>query len=56
MPNYLINYQTVTDWQVVIEADSEEEAKEMLIHGGEYEHEFIMEDINYDTIDIMETE
>ena len=56
MPNYLINYQTVTDWQVVVEADSEEEAKELLLNGEAYEKDFIMEDLNYDSIDIMETE
>ena len=56
MPNYLINYQTVTDWQVVVEADSEEEAKEMLLNGEADEKEFVMDDINYDSIDIMETE
>ena len=56
MPNYLINYQTVTDWQVVVEADSEEEAKELLINGEADEKEFVMDDLNYDSIDIMEVE
>ena len=56
MPNYLINYQTVTDWQIVIEADSEEDAKELLINGEADEKDFVMEDINYDSIDIMEVE
>lgn len=56
MPNYLINYQTVTDWQIVIEADSEEGAKELLINGEVDEKDFVSDDINYDTIDIMEVE
>lgn len=56
MKKYLINYQTVTDWQIVIEADSEEEAKELLINGETDERDFVMDDLNYDTIDAMEVE
>ena len=56
MPNYLINYQTVTDWQVVVEAESEEDAYEILVNGEADEKEFVMDDLNYDSIDIMEVE
>lgn len=61
MPKYLMNYQTLSDFQVVVEAEDEDAARDMLIDspnmtnnvGGE-EPDWIMTDIYYDTIDISE--
>lgn len=63
MPKYLMSYQILSDFQVVVEAEDEEAARDILIDspnmttdvGGE-EPEWIMTDIYYDTIDIMEVE
>ena len=63
MPKYQLNYQILSDFQVVVEAEDEEAARDILIDspnmttdvGGE-EPEWIMTDIYYDTIDIMEVE
>ena len=56
MPRYLINYQKVQDFQVVVEADNEEAALELLINDkvDQFEPEFFMADLNYDSIDILE--
>ena len=58
MPNYLVNYRRWSDFQTVIEADSPEDAEQMLINQGiEIEdHDFIMSDLDYDSIDISEVE
>ena len=63
MPKYQLNYQILSDFQVVVEAEDEDAARDMLIDspnmttdvGGE-EPEWIMTDIYYDTIDVMEVE
>lgn len=63
MPKYLLNYQILSDFQVVVEAEDEDAARDILIDspnmttdvGGE-EPEWIMTDIYYDTIDITEVE
>ena len=63
MPKYQLNYQILSDFQVVVEAEDEDAARDMLIDspnmtsdvGGE-EPDWIMTDIYYDTIDISEVE
>ena len=63
MPKYLMSYQILSDFQVVVEAEDKDAARDILIDspnmttdvGGE-EPEWIMTDIYYDTIDIMEVE
>ena len=63
MPKYQLSYQILSDFQVVVEAEDEEAARDILIDspnmttdvGGE-EPDWIMTDIYYDTIDIMEVE
>ena len=63
MPSYQVNYQIVSDFMVVVEADSEDEAREMvgdavtpatLIYhaGGEAEPEWIESDVSWDTIEV----
>ena len=58
MPEFLVNYQVISDWQVVVDAASEDHAYDMVftqeIH--DFEPEMIMQDVFADTIDIMETE
>jgi len=58
MAKFHINYQTVTDWQVVVEADSAEEAEALLLNDevSDFEPEFIFSDLNYDTYDVSEVE
>jgi hypothetical protein len=58
MTKYLVSYQMVHDFQVVVEADSEDSAYEMLLTDDvdQFEPEFVMADLNYDTVDIMEVE
>jgi len=58
MPKYLVTYRRWSDFQTVVEANSPEEAEDTLINQGiEVEdHDFIMSDLDYDSIDVMETE
>jgi hypothetical protein len=58
MNKYLVSYRVWSDYQTVIEADSEDEAVELLTRWGvdEADQDFIMSDLDYDSIDIMETE
>jgi hypothetical protein len=58
MAKFHINYQRVTDWQVVVEADSAEEAEALLLNDevNDFEPDFIQSDLNYDTYDISEVE
>jgi len=58
MPKYLVTYRVWSDFQTEIEADSEDDAYELLISDGvnEADQDFIMSDLDYDSIDIMETE
>jgi hypothetical protein len=61
MRKYLLNYQILSDFQVVVEAEDEDEARDMLLEEGlptqavgDVEVEFLMSDVFYDTIDISE--
>jgi hypothetical protein len=56
MPSYLINYQVISDRQVVVEAASEEHAFDMVFTSeiDDFEPEVIMQDVFADTIDISE--
>ena len=61
MPKYLMNYQTLSDFHVVVEADDDDAARGVLIdsphrtiHVGGVVRDWIMTDIYYDTIDISE--
>lgn len=61
MPKYLLNYQILSDFQVVVEAEDEDQAKEILIASpdlagdiGGNEASWMQSDIYYDSIDIME--
>jgi hypothetical protein len=58
MPKYFVTYRVWSDFQTEIEADSEDDAYELLISDGvdEADQDFIMSDLDYDSIDIMETE
>jgi len=58
MPKYLVTYRVWSDFQTVIEAGSSEEAEDMLINNGvdDFDQDFIMSDLDYDSIDVMETE
>jgi hypothetical protein len=58
MSKYLVTYRVWSDFQTVIEADSPEEAEDMLINNGvdEFDQDFIMSDLDYDSIDVMETQ
>jgi hypothetical protein len=58
MSKYLVTYRVWSDFQTVIEADSPEEAEDMLINNGvdDFDQDFIMSDLDYDSIDIMETQ
>lgn len=63
MPKYLLNYQILSDFQVVVEAEDEDQAKDILISSpdltGEIdgnEASWIQSDIYYDSIDIAEVE
>jgi hypothetical protein len=58
MPKYLVTYRVWSDFQTQIEADSQEDAEEMLINNGvdDADQDFIMSDFDYDNIDIMEVE
>lgn len=63
MRKYLLNYQILSDFQVVVEAEDEHQARDLLLEEGlptsevdGNEVEFLMSDIFYDTINIMEVE
>jgi len=58
MPKYLVTYRVWSDFQTEIEADSEDDAYELLISDGvdEADQDFIMSDLDYDSIDFMEVE
>ena len=63
MPKYQLSYQILSDFQVVVEAEDEDAARDTLIEsvnmttdvGGE-EPDWLSTDIYYDTIDVMEVE
>ena len=56
MPNYQIDYQMITDFQVVVEADSWDDAEALLLNDelSEFEPEMLMTDLNYDNYEISE--
>ena len=63
MPKYRLSYQVLSDFMVVVEADSAEEAKDMLLDAGvptgsvgNQEVEFISADVYYDSIEVSEEE
>jgi hypothetical protein len=58
MPKYFVTYRVWSDFQTVIEANTPEEAEEILINSGAVgsDYDLIMSDLDYDNIDIMETE
>jgi hypothetical protein len=58
MPKYFVTYRVWSDFQTVIESDDEESVREKFLNEGWHEDEsdFIMSDLDYDSIDIMETE
>ena len=63
MAKYKLSYAIMSNYQVVVEADSEDEAFEMLIREGlpttdvdGNEVEFLSSDVFYDSIDVMEVE
>jgi len=58
MPKYFVTYRVWSDFQTEIEADSQEEAEQMLISHGvdDSDQDFIMSDFDYDSIDISEVE
>jgi hypothetical protein len=58
MPKYFVTYRVWSDFQTEIEADSPEEAEDMLINNGvdDFDQDFIMSDLDYDSIDVSETE
>jgi hypothetical protein len=58
MNKYLVTYRVWSDYQTMIEADSEDEAYELFTADGvdQADQDFIMSDLDYDNIDIMETE
>jgi hypothetical protein len=58
MPKYFVTYRVWSDFQTEIEADTPEEAEEMLINNGvdDADQDFIMSDFDYDSIDVSETE
>jgi hypothetical protein len=58
MNKYLVSYRVWSDFQTVVEADTEDEAFEYFISNGSdgLDSDFVMSDLDYDNIDIMETE
>ena len=68
MRKYLVSYQMLSDFQVVVSAEDEDQAKDLVIssatptsciddaEGFECEPDSIQSDIYYDTIDVMEVE
>lgn len=63
MPKYQLSYQILSDFQVVVEAEDEDAARDMLMDEGlpttevgGNEVDWVMSDIFYDTIDVMEVE
>jgi hypothetical protein len=68
MRKYLVSYQMLNDFQVVVSAEDEDQAKDLVVssatptsfiedaEGFECEPDWMQSDIYYDTIDVMETE
>jgi len=68
MRKYLVSYQMLNDFQVVVSAEDEDQAKDLVAssatptsciedaEGFECEPDSIQSDIYYDTIDVMEVE
>jgi len=68
MHNYLVNYRTYSEWQVSIAAESEEQAKELIGNsatptsyitdgeGFDSEPHWFLSDVDWDSIDVLETE
>lgn len=68
MRKYQVTYQMLSDFVVVVTAEDEDAAKDMVAdspsptaylidgEGFEVEPDFIQSDIYYDTIDVMEVE
>ena len=68
MRKYLVSYQMLNDFQVVVSAEDEDQAKDLVAssatptsciedaEGFECEPEWVESDIYYDTIDVMEVE
>lgn len=68
MPKYLVSYQQLSDFQVVVTAENEDAAKDLVIdsptqttciidgEGVECEPDWIQSDMFYDTIDVSEVE
>ena len=63
MPKYRLSYQILSDFYVVVEAEDEDAARDMLMDEGlpttevgGNEVDWVMSDIFYDTIDVMEVE
>lgn len=68
MRKYLVSYQMLSDFQVVVSAEDEDQAKDLVIssatptsciddaEGFECEPDWMQSDIYYDTIDVMEVE
>ena len=63
MPKYRLSYQVLSDFMVVVEADSADEAKDMLLESGAptgsvggAEVEWTSTDIYYDSIEVSEEE
>lgn len=56
MPSYKIDYQMISDFHVVVEADSWEDAEAMLLNDelSQFEPESLMTDLNYDNYEISE--
>lgn len=68
MRKYLVSYQMLNDFQVVVSAEDEDQAKDLVVssatptsciedaEGFECEPDWFQSDIYYDSIDVMETE
>ena len=68
MRKYLISYQMLNDFQVVVSAEDEDQAKDLVVssatptsciedaEGFECEPDWIQSDIYYDSMDVMEVE
>jgi hypothetical protein len=58
MKKYFVTYRVWSDYQTVVEADSEEDAYDIVVTEGidGINQDLIMSDFDYDNIDIMETE
>ena len=68
MRNYLVSYRTYAEWQVSIAAESAEQAKELIGNsatptsyitdgeGFDSEPEWFLSDVDWDSIEVSETE